>query len=118
MKKNRKVHEAISPSILIEERNQFANQGKTVLASYRMARLSIAMMLPCFSACGLFFPRMATVFAVVVGSFLFFALRKKFGAKGAAAPGITALVGTGTGFFLLSPLLSRGMMLKEALYGF
>jgi len=116
--KKRKDTESIPPSLHIDERCLFTSQGEEVLKSYRIARLCLAAVLPCFSILTLFFTYITLAFSLALGISLFLLFRKKYGNKAAAAPGITALIGTGIGFFLLPCFLSHGIILKGGFHGF
>ena len=118
MKKKRKETKPEPPIWDYKEYCLFHSQPKGVLDSYRTARLSIALILPCFSLLGIFFPRSALALSIAAGIFSYIVLQKKVGKKGAAAPGIVALTGTGIGHFLFSPLLPHGALLQEVFHGF
>jgi hypothetical protein len=101
-----------------EEYLTFSTQPEPVLRSYRLARISMAAILPPFALLSVFHTGLALVFAVAGGITALFPLRKKYGLKAAAAPLICALSGAAVGAFLIAPLAAPVKLIQEAYFGF
>jgi hypothetical protein len=101
-----------------EEYLLFSSQGEPVLRRYRLARISMAAILPFFAFLSVFHTGLALVLAVAGGTAALFPLRKKYGLKGALVPLICALSGTAVGAFLIAPLVTPAKLIQEAYRGF
>jgi hypothetical protein len=101
-----------------EEYLMFSSQPKEVLRSYRLARISMAAILPSFALLSVFHTGIALIFAVAGGIAILFPLRKKYGLKAAVVPLVCALSGAAVGAFLIAPLVTPRELIKEAHRGF
>jgi hypothetical protein len=96
----------------------FSAQSEAVLRSCRLARISMAAVLPPFAILAVFHTGIALVLAVAGGIAALFMLRKKYGLKAAAAPLVCALSGAAAGVFLIAPLVTPMELITEAYRGF
>jgi hypothetical protein len=104
-----------SPSA--EEYRIFRAQGEKVLACYALARRCMASAMPLSALAAVYHPALALALSLAGGGIGFLLLRKKYGAKGALAPLLCSLAGILIGLYILTPLLSHVLALKEAYRG-
>jgi hypothetical protein len=109
-----RVSEDFSPSP--EEYRIFSGQPGQVLARYALAKRCMATAMPISALAAVHSPPIALAFSFLCGLIGFLLLRKKYGIKGALVPFFSCLAGASTGVFVVSPLLSHVLALKEA-YG-
>lgn len=100
-----------------EEYLLFPSQPAMVLQQYALTKTSMALAIPVFSGITLFHIEVALALAFAAGIIAFLLLYKKYGVKGAAAPGICALSGVAIGYCILSPLTQYATNIKEVYRG-
>jgi hypothetical protein len=100
-----------------EEYRLFADQPATVLQQYSVTKKSMALGIPVCACITVFHIEIALVLALAGGLIAFLLLYKKYGVKGAAAPGICALAGVLIGRYLIHPLIQYAAAIQEVYHG-
>jgi hypothetical protein len=116
MKRNKKTDPYADTPIPVEEYRLFSRQPKSVLRSYGLAKISMAVGLPLFSILNLFHTGIAIALAAVGGITAFFLLRGKYGTKGALAPLLCAFSGIALGVMILTPLVKHLNSISEVVH--
>ena len=117
MKKKMKIDIVDDVSPALEEYRTFRSQPEKVLACYSLARRCMAAVMPLSALAAVYNPVLALGLSLAGGITGFLLLRKKYGVKGALVLLLCSLAGIPIGLFLLSPLLSHALALKEAYRG-
>jgi hypothetical protein len=100
-----------------DEYRMFRGQPEKVLAGYSLARRCMASVMPFSALAAVYSPALALALPLTGGITGFLLLRKKYGVKGALVPLFCFLAGIPIGLYILSPLLSHALALKEAYRG-
>ena len=117
MKKRMKIGMVNEFSPVPEEYRMFRGQPEKVLLCYSLARRCMAAVMPLSALAAVYSPALALGLSLAGGITGFLLLRKKYGVKGALVPLCCFLAGIPIGVFILSPLLSHALALKEAYRG-
>jgi hypothetical protein len=100
-----------------KEYRMFQSQPEKVIACYSLARRCMAVAMPLSALAAMYSPLLALILSLAGGVTGFLLLRKRYGVKGALAPFLCSFAGIPIGLYILSPLLSHALALKEAFRG-
>ncbi|MDR2759123.1 MAG: hypothetical protein LBB78_07075 [Spirochaetaceae bacterium] len=117
MKRKMKIGIVSDYSPVPEEYRMFQSQPEQVLACYSLARHCMAVIMPLSALAAVYSPLLALGLSFAGGAAGFLLLRKRYRVKGALVPFLCSLAGIPIGLYILSPLLSHALALKEAFRG-